>query len=66
MDKNPAECIHDYCHESTHYQKREGGYRRYKYTRCDVYFCRKCLEKKELNREEVVYSDDPMPIWWQH
>lgn len=59
-------CDHEYFHESTHYQRESDGYGKMRYTRLDVYFCHKCLDKKDVVREEVIFSSVEPPIWWQH
>lgn len=59
------QCNHEYCHESTHYSRKESGYRVSRFTRMDVYYCRKCLDKKDVERSERADNED-VPIWWKH
>lgn len=59
-------CEHEYFHATTHYQGKSNGYSKTKYSRLDIYFCHKCLDQKEVEREETVWNEDQPPIWWQH
>lgn len=58
-------CDHEYFHESTHYNSQESGYRMRKFMRLDVYYCHKCLDKKDVERSGRADSDDA-PMWWRH
>jgi hypothetical protein len=59
------ECEHDFQHESTHYESRESGYGIRRYARLDIYYCRKCLEKRLVEKQERANTDD-IPLWWRH
>jgi len=59
-----SECNHEYSHISTHYRRSSHG-GGVKYSRLDIYTCLKCLDQKEILREEPCYCNEAEPIWWK-
>lgn len=54
-------CSHDFELLETQYWSEHLSYQT-RWTRVDLYYCRKCLEQRETRREEC--SRD-IPIWWK-
>lgn len=48
----PPGCVHSFVHLSTAYWVGNGGGYSTQYHRLDMFFCSKCLEQKEVKREE--------------
>lgn len=60
--ESSIECDHKYIHESIHYESETFSYNT-RYKKLDIYFCEKCLSKKEIIKEE--YGRE-IPLWWRH
>jgi len=59
---NSIKCVHEWVYQETHYScDNRGG--QSTYGKLDIYYCSKCLEKKEILRKE---SSRDKPLWWMH
>lgn len=61
-----SDCEHKWVLLSTHYDKKRYNTYDCKYIRVDRFFCEKCCVTKDVQQDEVCYSDDGEPIWWKH
>ena len=57
-----AKCEHRFVLESTHYDRESNGYMS-DWRRLNIYFCEKCLGKKQVLKKEWARE---MPLWWKH
>ena len=56
-------CKHKFVHRNNDsYYRAESRYS-YKYTSIDYYYCEKCLEEKEVRKEESVQQGHEVPDW---
>jgi hypothetical protein len=56
------QCGHRWIYQESHYNYESGSYNT-TYNKLDVYYCEKCLEKKEFLKSE---SSREKPLWWMH
>jgi hypothetical protein len=55
-------CEHKWIFQESHYSKEWGSYQN-EYKKMDIYYCEKCLERKEILRSEYSRGE---PLWWMH
>lgn len=55
-----SQCKHRFVHFSTKNMSSKGEYQT-RYTRIDLFFCIKCLEQREVKKEEASRE---APSWW--
>jgi len=58
---HPAECDHDWAHLETRKWTGTGGYN-IRFFRVDEFFCRRCLRRREIKREE---DSRDTPEWFR-
>jgi hypothetical protein len=57
-----AVCTHKFVHFDTTYKTSKEGYHSYYWKRIDRFYCERCLELKDVVREQISeYSPD----WWK-
>lgn len=57
----PKKCEHKWIHQSSHYQRESNGYNDH-FKKLDIYYCEKCLEQKEVTKEEYARE---APLWYR-
>jgi hypothetical protein len=57
---SPKPCSHEYEHLDTQRQRDSSGYQEH-FTRIDFFYCKKCLDMKDVKREDYARSK---PDWY--